>query len=174
VLGLPVCVDIFGFRRDASAAGLLPTTCPSTKLERPSHSLSALASFSGTWAWLVVLLAVAIVLVSFGGAPDLMELGRVAYVWFLLVSYENCVVLVFLVWFFYKLDTWYGYCVYINFRPIFLINWSLSLFFLIKKQRSYRLLKKSHKKYSGSVEPSSRPTMLSTTPPGNCPTVSQK
>jgi hypothetical protein len=44
-----------------------------------------------------VLLAVVVVLVSFGGAPDLVELGRVAYVQFLLVSPKNCAVLVFLV-----------------------------------------------------------------------------
>jgi hypothetical protein len=30
------------------------------------------------WAWVAVLLAVAVVLMSFGGAPDLVELGHVA------------------------------------------------------------------------------------------------
>jgi hypothetical protein len=53
-----------------------------------------------------ILLAVAVVLVSFGGAPDLVELGRVACVRFLPVSPENRAVMVFLVWFSYKLDTW--------------------------------------------------------------------
>jgi hypothetical protein len=44
------------------------------------------------------------------------------------VSPENRVVLVFLVWFSYKLDTWCGRCVCIGFWPGFLINWPLSLF----------------------------------------------
>jgi hypothetical protein len=63
---------------------------PSMKLERPSRSPSALTSFLGTWAWVVVLLAVAVVLVSLGGASYLVELGRVAYVRFSSVSPENC------------------------------------------------------------------------------------
>jgi hypothetical protein len=37
-----------------------------------------------------ILLAVAVVLVSFDGAPDLVVLGRVAYVRFLPVSPKNC------------------------------------------------------------------------------------
>jgi hypothetical protein len=45
----------------------------------------------------VILLAVAVVLVSFGGPLGLVMLGRVAYVRFLSVSPENCVVLFFLV-----------------------------------------------------------------------------
>jgi hypothetical protein len=57
---------------------------------------------------MAILFAVAIVLVSFGGALDLVELGRVAYVRFLPVSPENHAVMVFLVWFSYKLDTWCG------------------------------------------------------------------
>jgi hypothetical protein len=72
-----------------------------------------------------VLLAVAIVLVPFGGAPDLVELGHVACVRFLPVSPQNRAVLVFLVWFPYKLDTWRGCRVCIGFWPVSLINWSL-------------------------------------------------
>jgi hypothetical protein len=63
----------------------------------------------------VVLLAVAVVLVSFGVALDLVMLGNVAYVRFLPVSPENYAVLVFFVWFSYKLDTWYGRCICIGF-----------------------------------------------------------
>jgi hypothetical protein len=45
----------------------------------------------------VVLLVVAVVLVSFGGAPDLVELGRMACVRFLPVFPKNRAVMVFLV-----------------------------------------------------------------------------
>jgi hypothetical protein len=64
------------------------------------------------------------------------------------VSPKNCVVLVFLVWFSYKLDTSCGCCVCIDFWPVFHINWSF-LFFFMKRQCSCRLLQKKYLQSNG-------------------------
>jgi hypothetical protein len=84
-------------------------------------------------------LAVVIVLVSLDdGAPDLVELGRVAYVVFAGFLKNPAVFscLSFLI------NRTHVRPVCISFRPVFLINW-LFLFFLIKRQRYCWLLQKN-------------------------------
>jgi hypothetical protein len=85
-----VWVEVFGYRRCASAAGLLLAACLSPR------SLKGLAVPFGSDFLsrdvdrAVVVLAVAVVLVSFDGAPYLVELGRVAKCGFRRFSLKLC------------------------------------------------------------------------------------
>jgi hypothetical protein len=85
-----VWVAVFGYRRCASAAGLLLAACLSPR------SLKGLAVPFGSDFLsrdvdrAVVVLAVAVVLVSFDGAPYLVELGRVAKCGFRRFSLKLC------------------------------------------------------------------------------------
>ena len=80
---LGMLVLLVGSTLSGSVGVRVPLACfglpRATKLERPTRSLSALTSFPRTSTNQVVIeLAVAVVLVSSGGAPDLVELGSVA------------------------------------------------------------------------------------------------
>jgi hypothetical protein len=95
---------------------------------------------SRTWAWAIILLTIAVELVSFGGAPDLVELGHVACVRFYRFLLKTVSCWFFLSGFPYKLDTWHGCRVCINFQLVSLINWLFS--FLMNRQRFCWLLPK--------------------------------